>query len=69
MTKKCACGENAWFGNYCHGCRDRLLEGVSVKRQQRPARQENQAPASHQSQRSPMAGKTAENYGKREDDE
>lgn len=32
MTKKCACGQTAWFGNYCHECRDRAIKAVSAGR-------------------------------------
>lgn len=68
-TKLCACGKTAWFGNYCHECRDRLLDAVSVRGQQRPIKSEHQATAAHHNLRKPMSPQAANNYGKGEGEE
>lgn len=58
-VKLCACGSTAWFGNYCHGCRDAALKRVCVDGRNYSAnRVDGAAPNGHAAMRTPMSPTT-----------
>ena len=67
--KKCACGGNAWFGNYCHECRDRAIRAVTANRKWNQNPNDTEAPSAHHNYRRPMSGKAADAYAREDGDD
>jgi len=57
-VKLCECGKTAWFGNYCHECRDIAIRRVSIRNglpRNYQGTDRTEAPSPHSSYRKPMS--------------